>query len=217
MLSPCLKTCRLEGEMCQSCGRMVKEIMNWKDRPESEKKALMTYVFPLRLKINEIAFDDLNLLGRRLGPKDQDLILEHFLDLNPKDRRSRFGYSLEEESLRKWVGEIDWNTALVWGVDSDEKGSSVQSSKMLAAVGILSADSIPTQWEVGLSVLIHARQKGLGKKLLSTALKMAQYLTPHSSMKVYTQSDCLPIFKLVRSHGGKIQTLHGETIGVFEW
>lgn len=219
MLSPCKKTCLLEEKLCVSCGRTVSEIVQWKHIEEGEKQRLMSDVFPLRLKLKAIHLKDRNLEGFRLSQKDQALILEHFLNLDPNDRRSRFGYAMEEESLKKWIENLDWGNFLVWAIPSQTQESHTGEGMLLDAVGMLSPDghTSPILWEVGLSVLSHARQRGLGHKLLRAALEVAKGITPSSKMMLYTQNDCIPIFKLVRAHGGKIQTKAGETIGLFSW
>lgn len=49
-LSPCVRTCRLEGEICAGCGRTRMEIATWSRMSDAERAAIMG-----RLKVAERA------------------------------------------------------------------------------------------------------------------------------------------------------------------
>lgn len=41
MVSPCIRSCRLENDLCQGCHRSVSEIRNWTKMSEEERKQIM--------------------------------------------------------------------------------------------------------------------------------------------------------------------------------
>jgi len=39
--SPCVRTCRLEGEVCAGCGRTLEEVAGWSRMIPAERKTVM--------------------------------------------------------------------------------------------------------------------------------------------------------------------------------
>ena len=110
---------------------------------------------------------------KELSERDRRRLLMHFLALGENDRRLRFGSTLPDESITKYVQRIDFKRDAVFGV-YDNKFN-------LVGVGHLAfvpRDSMPMIngatrkeriAEFGVSVLELARGLGIGSKLFERA------------------------------------------------
>ena len=95
---------------------------------------------------------------------DRPALERHFLALGTEDRRLRFGVPLREEALCAYVRCIDFNRDAVFGVVDDG----------LRLVGVVHLASLDEQAEVGVSVLLAHRNRGVGYVLLETAIRRAR-------------------------------------------
>jgi GNAT superfamily N-acetyltransferase len=102
-------------------------------------------------------------LVAQLGPHHRPRVLQHLRDLPEDDRRLRFGYAIGDDSLRSYVRGLHFSRDGVFGA-FDEAAD-------LLALGHLGFErSSPTAHaEFGISVLPHARRRGLGLALLQRA------------------------------------------------
>lgn len=58
--SPCLKKCKLDGDVCVSCKRTLEEIKNWRNMTEEERNVVMDRVSVI--KWPDLHFPPINLL-----------------------------------------------------------------------------------------------------------------------------------------------------------
>lgn len=93
---------------------------------------------------------------KELSCGDQEMIGDHFLALANADRRLRFGGSLNDDAVRRYVANLDFERDAVFGVVDDEL--------QLIAVAHLARDE--GQAEIGVSVLPGHREQGIGASLL---------------------------------------------------
>jgi len=88
----------------------------------------------------------------------------HFLALDSKDRRLRFGIPLSETAVRLYVSRIDFQRDAAFGVFDDEL-------QLLGAAHVAHADQ---HAELGVSVLLGYRNRGVGGTLLERATLRAR-------------------------------------------
>jgi RimJ/RimL family protein N-acetyltransferase len=98
----------------------------------------------------------------RLNPRYRDDIASHLLQLPPEDRRLRFGHSIPDDAVRKYVAGIDFGRDSVFGIH----GAALD----LIGVAHLALDPEHRVAELGVSVDPSSRGKGYGFALLQRAV-----------------------------------------------
>jgi RimJ/RimL family protein N-acetyltransferase len=136
---------------------------------------------------------------KELSCVDREMIEDHFLALASADRRLRFGGSLNDDAVRSYVTNIDFERDAVFGVLDDEL-------QLIAAAHLARDDR---HAEIGVSVLPEHREQGIGASLLRRGHVHArnwgvdklfmQCLTENSSM-----------MHLARKNGMDIAAASGE-------
>lgn len=91
-----------------------------------------------------------------LTKSDRKAIEKHFIQLNAEDRRLRFGLSLLDPSVIAYVSGIDFDRDALFGFFG--------KTGLDAVAHLARRDGTV---ELGLSVLPHARRRGLGRELLA--------------------------------------------------
>jgi GNAT superfamily N-acetyltransferase len=105
-----------------------------------------------------------NALTRELPASERDALLAHLLALEPEARRLRFAHALSDDALRQYVEGIDFTRDAVFVVtDAD-----------LAVVGAAHLSREDEHAELGVSVLQHARGRGIGAALLERSAARAR-------------------------------------------
>lgn len=87
----------------------------------------------------------------------------HLLALSPDDRYARFGTTLSDEAVLRWVARIAWPRQRWWG-------AWLQGDLGLQAVLQLSPTRRAGAWELTLTVNEPLRGQGLGTSLLAAAM-----------------------------------------------
>ena len=96
----------------------------------------------------------------RLRASDRAALLDHFVSLDPEDRRLRFGAPLKDEPIAEYVKRLHFARDHVFAVHDG-------AMKLLAVVHVAFGDGTA---ELGLSVLPEARNQGLGTALFERAV-----------------------------------------------
>jgi len=104
----------------------------------------------------------------RLNPRYRDDIASHLLQLPADDRRLRFGHSISDDAVRKYVAGIDFGRDSVFGIH----GAALD----LIGVAHVALDSGHGVAELGVSVDPSSRTKGYGFALLQRAVLHAANL-----------------------------------------
>jgi RimJ/RimL family protein N-acetyltransferase len=104
----------------------------------------------------------------RLNPRYRDDIVAHLLQLPTEDRRLRFGHSIADDAVRKYVAGIDFGRDSVFGIH----GAALE----LIGVAQLALDPVHRVAELGVSVDPSSRTKGYGYALLERAVLHAANL-----------------------------------------
>ena len=101
-----------------------------------------------------------NIPTTRLRGSDKAALLHHFLQLDPEDRRLRFGAPIDDDRVRDYVKRLDMGHDGLFAVHDD-------ALDIVAAVHVALGDS---DAELGLSVLPHWRSLGVGNALVARAV-----------------------------------------------
>jgi GNAT superfamily N-acetyltransferase len=101
----------------------------------------------------------MNILVRELSRLDRDSLVPHFLALEGEDRRLRFGAPLHDVSVHAYVARIDFARDAVFGVHDD-------ALNVIGAAHLARGDG---NAELGVSVLVPHRGRGIGAALLARA------------------------------------------------
>jgi GNAT superfamily N-acetyltransferase len=106
-------------------------------------------------------------LVAQLGPHHRSRVLQHLRELPENDRRLRFGYAIGDDSLRSYVRGLHFSRDGVFGAFDE-------AAELLALGHLAFERSTPTvhaaaHAEFGISVLPHARRRGLALALLRRA------------------------------------------------
>ncbi len=106
---------------------------------------------------------------RSIGPGQIDRIEAHLLSLDPQDRYLRFGYAANDEQIRRYVGQLNFDRDEVFGIFNRRLD--------LIAMAHL-AFSVDPQYnscaEFGVSVARGARGRGYGGRLFERAVMHAR-------------------------------------------
>jgi GNAT superfamily N-acetyltransferase len=96
---------------------------------------------------------------RELSRLDRASLEPHFLALESKDRRLRFGVPINDAAVRAYVARIDFERGAVFGVHDDRL-------QLVGAAHLARSDG---HAELGVSVLPAHRGRGVGGALLARA------------------------------------------------
>ena len=136
---------------------------------------------------------------KRLSGADRAAVAEHLVQLGNDDRRLRFGSPRSDASLREYAESIDLERDAVFGAFDDD----------LRLAGVAHIAVLPEFAELGVSVLEHARGKGVGTALFERAHLFAR---THYVRAMFTH--CLTenraMMHIARKSGMKIVTESGE-------
>ena len=98
----------------------------------------------------------------RLASSDRPALRAHFLALGAEDRRLRFGFAARDSSIERYVEEIKFNRDAVFGINS-----TLGDDRRFDGITHLALEDHHA--EIGVSVLAHARGRGIGSALVSRA------------------------------------------------
>lgn len=88
----------------------------------------------------------------------------HLLALSPDDRYARFGMTLSDEAVLRWVARIPWSRHRWWGGWLHQGDFGLQSALQLAPTRRAGA------WELTMTVNEPLRGRGLGTAMLASAM-----------------------------------------------
>jgi predicted Fe-S protein YdhL (DUF1289 family) len=214
MPSPCQNRCQLNAaNTCTGCGRTLGEIAQWSAMPKDQQQWVMDEVLPARARLRqEIGHTLPGIPGHRLTRADFPRVAAHFASLEKDALRARFGHPTSPEAVSRWLDTLDWDITVLWGIGGEASGRATPYQ----AVAILDMDA-EARLEVGLSVLAPFRNKGLGSRLLEATLAMGHRVLPAGTLVLHIAPEAHPLRHLVTRHGGTLNTVQGETTGLFTW
>jgi len=139
----------------------------------------------------------------RLSEYFRPALRAHFARLSTEDLLLRFGSHCRPEVLDAYIAGIDFRECVVLGVFSDD----------LELVGTAHLISQKQGWELGLSVLADARNRGIGTLLLRRSIQQAR-LGGANRILVHCLSENHALMRLVRKVGAEVVECAGEADGI---
>jgi GNAT superfamily N-acetyltransferase len=153
------------------------------------------------------------VLVKELGERDRRRVLRHFLALDDSDRLLRFGTVLPDDSIRAYVGKLDFSRDIVLGVFS--------RVFQLVGVGHLAfapKDAEPARSqattkekvaEFGVSVSKSARGQGVGSRLFERAANACRNADV-DTLYMQCLSSNKTMMHIAKKAGMQIKREHGE-------
>jgi GNAT superfamily N-acetyltransferase len=140
-----------------------------------------------------------NALTKSLSGADRGVLTVHFLSLSADDRRLRFGVAAADATIRDYVACIDFDRDAAFGFFADDL-----SLGGVAHVAV--ADGVA---ELGVSVLVGYRRRGIGSALFERASAFARnHFIRTLFMHCLTENAAM--MHIARKSGMKIVTGGGE-------
>lgn len=143
------------------------------------------------------------MLTIRLEASDRPALRAHFLALGAEDRRLRFGFTARDNTIERYVKDIDFTRDVVFGVRS-----ALDEGREFDGITHLALDK--NHAEIGVSVLEHARGRGIGSALVSRA---AMHARNRGIEVLYMQclSENGAIMRIARTLGMKVVTTGSDS------
>jgi RimJ/RimL family protein N-acetyltransferase len=139
----------------------------------------------------------------RLSDQFRPALRAHFAKLSAEDLYLRFGAHCRPEVLDTYVAGIDFSRSIVLGVFDDE----------LELIGAAHLSPEGAGWELGLSVLVERRGRGVGTSLLRRAMQQVR-LARADRISVHCLSDNHALIRLIKKVGAEVIARDGESDGV---
>jgi GNAT superfamily N-acetyltransferase len=143
------------------------------------------------------------VLVRELTATDREHLLAHFLSLDADDRLMRFGQVVPDHVIENYVRMIDFKRDTVFGVFDDK----------LTLVGVGHLAYLPAKdgnrdAELGVSVLAHARGKGVGSQLFERAAMRCRN-THVTTLSMYCLARNATMMHIAKKAGMQIEYAYG--------
>lgn len=136
---------------------------------------------------------------RSIGPGQRDRILAHLVSLEPHDRYLRFGYAANDEQIKRYVDQLNFERDELFGIFNRRLD--------LIAMAHL-AFSVDPQYtscaEFGVSVSKSARGRGYGSRLFERAVVHARN-EGVSQLFIHALSENTAMLKIARNAGAIIE------------
>ena len=135
---------------------------------------------------------------RALGPSYRERIAQHLLQLDPADRYLRFGYAANDEQIRRYAEQLDFNRDEIFGI--------YNRRLELIAMAHLAFSEDPTHKhcaEFGVSVLKQARGRGFGARLFERAVMHARN-EGVQMVFIHALSENTAMLKIARNAGATV-------------
>ena len=136
---------------------------------------------------------------RSLGPSYRERIAQHLLRLSPADRYLRFGYAANDEQIRRYAEQLDFERDEIFGI--------YNRRLELIAMAHLAFSQHPEHRqcaEFGVSVLEQARGRGLGARLFERAVMHARN-EGVNMVFIHALSENTAMLKIARKAGATVR------------
>lgn len=142
---------------------------------------------------------------RSLGPGHRDRIAAHLLALEEHDRYLRFGYAANDEQIRRYVEQLDFERDDIFGIYNRK----LELIAMAHLAFMQDADA-PACAEFGVSVAHKARGRGYGSRLFERAVMHARN-EGVELLFIHALSENIAMLKIARKAGATLERAGGET------
>ena len=140
-----------------------------------------------------------------LHQEQKGQILTHLLCLTQQDRYLRFGYPAQDVQIQIYVENIDFSRDKILGIFDED-----MSLVAMAHLALARPSKFSRSAEFGVSVAPTLRKHGLGAQLFERSSLLASN-EGVSMLFIHALSENLPMLKIARSHGAKLEQYGGET------
>ena len=138
---------------------------------------------------------------RSLGPRHRERITAHLLALDVRDRFLRFGYPATDAQISKYVDMLDFEQDEVFGIFS-RRLELIAMAHLAHAVPGPGGNGEATS-EFGVSVLLHARARGFGRRLFEHAMLHARNRGVET-LFIHALSENTAMLKIARNAGATV-------------
>ncbi|WP_082877146.1 GNAT family N-acetyltransferase [Hydrogenophaga crassostreae] len=136
---------------------------------------------------------------RSMGLRHLPDIEAHLLALDPQDRYLRFGYSANDEHIRKYVGQLRFERDELFGI-FNRKLELIAMAHLAFSVD----PSFKSCAEFGVSVAKGARARGYGSQLFNRAVMHARN-EGVNQLFIHALSENTAMLKIARKAGARIE------------
>jgi GNAT superfamily N-acetyltransferase len=136
---------------------------------------------------------------RSLGPSYRERITQHLLQLEPSDRYLRFGYAANDEQVRRYAAQLDFERDEIFGIYN-------RRLELVAMAHLaFSVEAEHKQCaEFGVSVSKQARGRGFGARLFERAVMHARN-EGVSMVFIHALSENTAMLKIARNAGATVR------------
>ena len=142
---------------------------------------------------------------RSIGPSHRGRIAAHLLALSPQDRYLRFGYSANDEQIRRYVDGLDFERDEIFGIYNRRL-----ELIAMAHLAFTTDPELKSCAEFGVSVLAHARGRGYGARLFDRAVMHARN-EGVKMMFIHALSENTAMLKIACKAGATVERDGSET------
>ena len=142
---------------------------------------------------------------RSIGPRHTERIIAHLLSLNPPDRYLRFGYSANDDQIRRYVEGLDFERDEIFGIYNRRL-----ELIAMAHLAFTTDPELKSCAEFGVSVLAHARGRGYGARLFDRA-EMHSRNEGIEMMFIHALSENTAMLNIARKAGATVERDGSET------
>ena len=136
---------------------------------------------------------------RSLGPSHRERIAQHLLQLEPADRYLRFGYAANDEQIRRYAEQLNFERDEIFGIYN-------RRLELIAMAHLAFSQDAEHKScaEFGVSVLKQARGRGYGARLFDRAVMHARN-EGVSLLFIHALSENTAMLKIARNAGATVQ------------
>ncbi|AYQ28157.1 MULTISPECIES: GNAT family N-acetyltransferase [unclassified Polaromonas] len=136
---------------------------------------------------------------RSMGPSHGERIAKHLLALGEHDRYLRFGYSANDEQIRRYVDGLNFDRDEIFGIYN-------RKLELIAMAHLAHSTDPQLQScaEFGVSVLAQARGRGYGRRLFDRAVMHARN-NGVDMMFIHALSENTAMLNIARKAGATIE------------
>ena len=142
---------------------------------------------------------------RSIGPSHTERITAHLLALEPRDRYLRFGYSANDEQIRRYVAGLNFERDEIFGIYNRKLDLIA-----MAHLAFSTDPELQSCAEFGVSVLAHARGRGYGARLFDRAA-MHSRNEGVQMMFIHALSENTAMLNIARKAGATVERDGSET------
>jgi RimJ/RimL family protein N-acetyltransferase len=143
---------------------------------------------------------------RSLGVGHRRRIAAHLLALDPHDRYLRFGYAANDEQIRRYVDQLDFDRDDIFGIFNRK----LELIAMAHLAFIPSDPGTSPGAEFGVSVLAKVRGRGYGRRLFDRAVVHARN-EGVELMFIHALSENTAMIRIARNAGATLEREGSET------